>query len=56
MIVELKKLAKEFIELSKKRDEFNENDCYEGAFEIECDQRDVGYSMACLIENMKGCS
>lgn len=55
MITELKKLAKEFMELSEQRDELNECDDYDGAFEIECDQRDIGESMADLIVKMQEC-
>ncbi|MEO1943165.1 MAG: hypothetical protein ABGY11_02590 [Candidatus Thioglobus sp.] len=42
-------LAREFLGMNGLRDEANEVEDYDGAFEIECDQRDVGSEMAYLI-------
>jgi hypothetical protein len=50
---ELKQLAKEFLAKNKVRDELNDIEDYDGAFEIECDQRDIGSDMADLILKMK---
>ncbi len=52
-VIELKRLAKEFMKLSEQRDELNEDEAYSEAFEVECEQRDVGYSMVDLIEKME---
>ena len=41
--------AKEFIELGKERDILNENEDYDGAFEVECTQRDLGGELAEFI-------
>jgi hypothetical protein len=46
---ELKHLAEEFLAKNKVRDELNDIEDYDGAFEIECDQRDIGSDMANLI-------
>jgi hypothetical protein len=46
---ELYKLAGKFLAMNGERDTANEIEDYDGAFEIECDQRDVGSEMADII-------
>ena len=46
---ELYKLAGEFLGMNGLRDKANDCEDYDGAFEIECDQRDVGSEMAYII-------
>lgn len=41
--------AKEFLALNAERDELNEASDWDGAFEVECDQRDIGGNLACFI-------
>jgi hypothetical protein len=47
--------AHEFVEMSVERDNLNEKEDWDGAFEVECSQRDAGMEIAqWIIENYKG--
>ncbi|RLF43820.1 MAG: hypothetical protein DRN17_05640 [Thermoplasmata archaeon] len=45
--------AQDFIDYSKERDRLNEEEDWDGAFEVECAQRDIGLDIAIWIKGLE---
>ncbi len=48
----LQQLSRELLELNKKRDELNNKEDYDAAFETECDMRNISTDIAITILEM----